>query len=147
MKPDSTTKHLTYHVDHTVTQIWGAHARNALCWISRGASSRKSFFICESTGPPDTSFLGGSIRQIAWMCINASCHAKNVSTCLYFFLSSSFSPLLSQIVALLIVASTIDERIWGFIDRKIPYCPTDFLKLRVSNFNRANWMSAANQRR
>lgn len=34
----------------TVIRI-GTYARNALCQISRGASSRKSFFICESTGP------------------------------------------------------------------------------------------------
>lgn len=75
----------------------------------------------------DTSFLGGSIHRIAERVrINASCHAKNAPTCLYFFLPSArvfFLVVLPYQHPIIVTDQWEELKIYRLV-REAPYCFT-----------------------
>jgi len=125
---------ITYHVGHTQWFKYKGHAQETH-WISRRAPSHKSFFICESTSPRRTTirhFLDRFVRSHGCVLTRPITRRMrrriSISFCRRFF-----SPLLSRIIAPLIVASPISEKSYRFIVQKIFYCLVTLIVFETRN--------------
>lgn len=97
------------HWSHSDLNVSIGHAQDICIESAMGHHFVKVFSPTNGQVRDDMSFLGRSIRRIAQLYINVSCHARYASTCLYFFLSSgqihfSFIVLLSNSHFLVVIS-------------------------------------------
>lgn len=141
--PPASPNDLSHHLSHSDSNVSNGHAQEVIL-NQHGESLHKIMFSSRESidlwRTTISSFLGRSIRQAARVCINASCHARYASTCLYFFLSSGQIHSPPSFFSRIPVLWSLHRRsiIGAFSDlsklskRLIVSYRVDFLKVRVT---------------